>query len=115
MSPPLDLWDSIPHLVLARIATSVIQLARFAHAEINGGPFLFFARELISEMGAWTVVIIGNSAYARGQITFATLRRRSSSSARAIALPERHPEARDDSRDTQPRLAVRINVRAAGL
>jgi hypothetical protein len=59
--------------VLAWIATSVISLARFADAEINGGPFLFFARELISEVGACTVVFIGNSAYARGQITFATL------------------------------------------
>jgi hypothetical protein len=77
MTAQLDLWDQIPYLALAWIAISLIQLARFAHAEINGRlparPFLFFVRQCISEGGAWTVVFIGNSAYSHGQITFATL------------------------------------------
>jgi hypothetical protein len=76
MTSPLDLWDSVPS-VLAWIAISVIQLAKFAHAEMKRRlpprPFPFNARQLIGEVGAWTVVAIGNSAYARGQITFATL------------------------------------------
>jgi hypothetical protein len=77
MTSPLDLWDQVPYVALGWIATAAIESVRFARAEINGRlpprPFLFFVRQCISEGGAWTVVLIGNSAYSRGQITFVTL------------------------------------------
>jgi len=77
MTSPLDLWGSIPYLGLVWIAASLIHLARFAYAEINGRlaprPLLFFARQWISDGVAWTIVVIANSAYSRGLISFATL------------------------------------------
>jgi hypothetical protein len=83
MTSPLDLWGSIPYLALVWIAAYLIHLAKFAYAEINDRlpprPFLFFARQCISDGFAWTIVLIANSAYSRGLISFVTLM--------AVAIP----------------------------
>jgi hypothetical protein len=77
MTSSLDLWGLIPYFALAWIVSSLIHLARFAYAEINGRlpprPFLFFARQCIRDGVAFTIVIIANEAYSRGLISFAPL------------------------------------------
>jgi hypothetical protein len=62
---------------------------------------------LICEVGAWTVVAIGNSAYARGQITFATLAAAGLVAALASTLiaGKTPSNAGGSSRDTLPQPA----------
>jgi hypothetical protein len=77
MASALDFWSLIPYFALAWIAACVINLAKFAYAEINGGlpprPLLFYAGQCLGDGVVWTIAVIANAAYERGLITLATL------------------------------------------
>ena len=77
MTLPLDLSGDGPFLALVWIAAVLINSGRLAYDDISGRsparPFLFYARECISDGIVWTTVGIANSAYSRGLISFVTL------------------------------------------
>jgi hypothetical protein len=71
------LSGALPYLALVWVAAVLINSGRLAYDDISGRspprPFLFDARQCISDGVVWTTVSIANSAYSRGLISVVTL------------------------------------------